>query len=123
MGRSTQYIGLNDASVLFVKEAKLKEVESDHCVYGMFDEKIKLRKWVTTENTPSNINTCCKYIKEMLQDMPWSSGPMIFTCLEIFQGAEDETDEDLLYRTPILEWVLDPSITSEIDKVRGRYWV
>jgi len=107
MSRETQFIGLTRAAEEFV--STLSTRKSDHHAVGMFDEEIPLRKWemhpVFKERWPnydSDRPTAC--IREIVQCQPWSSGPMIFTCLEIDWGNGAQST--------CFQWVDDPSLSS-----------
>jgi hypothetical protein len=112
MSRSNQFIGLNSSAEEFVHG--LKVLQSDSQTEGMFDEPFSLRKWESSEDMW--IGNRKPVIREIVQDSPWSSGPMIFTCLEIdyLNGACIEC----------FQWIRDPRVKSiEFDKDKGRYWV
>lgn len=101
--RTTQIIGLTKSAEDFVSE--LKQIESDTHETGMFSEKIPLRRW--------EYNKGC--VRERLQACPWSSGPMLFYCLEYDFGNGGKED--------ILQWVCDPRVENEYDTERGVFWV
>lgn len=109
MARSTQVVGLTSKADIFV--GNLQQVESDSHTVGMFGEKIELRKWKYKHG----------FVREVLQDSPWSSGPMLFYCLEIdwCNGAKHQC----------FQWVVDPTLGDdsveivEIDYMAGTYWV
>ncbi len=73
--RMTQYIGLNQAGRLFVKD--LEEVVTSNETTGMFGEGVPLGEWRSVVG---------HRIKEIVQCEIWSSGPMIFTCIEHENG-------------------------------------
>ena len=110
--RTTQYVGLTKLAEDFVKN--LKELKSDTSTFGMFDEKIPLRKWETTEKFKHGRKGEC--IREVVQSVLWSSGPMIFTCLEFdFGNGGDAT---------FCQWVVHPDIgDQEYDQKKGIFWV
>lgn len=107
MSRSTQFIGLNKKAEDFV--SYLQELgDTRNFTTGMLDEKIMLGSWKYGEYE----------IYEKVQIVPWSSGPMIFTCLSI--KASNGT------RTDCFEWIHDPQLKDhgiEYDKETGRIWV
>ena len=115
--RSTQYIGLTKAAHEFVKS--LKSLDPDTHTNGMFDEKIPLRRWAVPENMPAfdglqDRPTAC--IREVVQASPWSSGPMLFLCLEADYGNDAKAQ--------MFEWINDPNLHgSEYDQETGRMWV
>ncbi len=113
MSRSTQFIGLTQEAKQVVES--LEEVESDTSTFGMFEEKIPLRKW---EYPPSfgKLGWNGKWIiREKVQRVQWSSGPMIFTCLEI----EEENDN----KYECFQWICDPRVKCGVDYEQGTYYV
>lgn len=116
MARSTQFIGLTKQAERFVRnftlgpdpDPKSKECE-DRFALGMFGENIPLRMWAGFWEGKTIL------IKEVVQDSPWSGGPMIFTNLEMdfLNGA----------KVTIFQWVHNPTIDSEFDRENGQYWV
>jgi len=109
MSRETQFIGLTRTAEEFVKD--LKQLSSDSHAIGMFDEEIPLRRWemhpvFKGEDHP----VAC--IREIVQCQPWSSGPMIFTCLEIDWGNGAES---ICY-----EWVNDPLLSRDFCQHREK---
>lgn len=105
--RETQIIGLNNDALMYIqnncqetevlcshcKQGKIKEILSvkyasaAHC--GMFDDGPDLYEY-TLKNG--------KKVKEVVQAVPWSSGPCIFLCLELdgsqlFPWSEKEINE------------------------------
>ena len=125
--RTTQYIGLTKRAQDFV--ADLQPIAgSKNNTLGMFQEEVPLGEWVG-ELPDFVLHTCgikeCKTftgvklpvkVKEIEQASPWSSGPMIFTCLEVeIVGGQKEK---------AFEWVEDRSIKGrEFDYDKGIYWV
>jgi hypothetical protein len=110
--RSTQFVGLTKVAEDFVKD--LEQLESDHSTSGMFEEEIPLRKWVLHPKIKSwgREGEC---IREVVQTVPWSSGPMIFTCLEVDHGNGAKIE--------FFEWINDPTCEAEYDPEGGRMWV
>lgn len=108
--RTTQFIGLNALAREYTRNhlflcQNYKTLEGlDNYTYGMFNEIIPLSVW---EHIDGSI------YKEVVQVEPWSSGPMIFTCL---------MDED---GNTLFQWILDPELRgrSEVDYEHGRYYV
>jgi|6_EtaG_2_1085325.scaffolds.fasta_scaffold272656_2 hypothetical protein len=116
MSRSTQFIGLTNEAAEYVKN--LKELPSDTFTHGMFDEKIELRKWeIPKEFMSSERPNAC--IREVVQASPWSSGPMIFTCLTLHFGNCIPEHNGM----NILQWVDDPRVKGEVDQENGKFWV
>ena len=115
MSRSTQFIGLTQEAEDFVKG--LKSLPSDNKTFGMFGEDIPLRRWELHPKL-KGMNTSEEYIqciREIQQEAPWSSGPMIFTCLEV------DLSNGFIYK--IFEWVHNPLVENEYDKEKGQFWI
>lgn len=87
--RMTQWIGLHVSAEAFIEENILTEkVKCPQCgcgevgkkkiefngrvANGMFNDEIKLRTFYLKDGS---------ILEEVVQCSPWSSGPMIFTCL------------------------------------------
>lgn len=96
--RTTQFIGLTKNAKSFV--AALHEILSARTTTGMFDEEIGLLSW---------IDEGMDAYDEIVQVVPWSSGPMIFTCL-LCNGKR------------MFEWLEDESVKGEVDFEGGKYW-
>lgn len=115
--RSTQYIGLNDYAKGYVKNAI--SVETYDMTTGMFDEIVRGK--VYHMPVPEGPNNKDFILTEVVQDSPWSSGPMIFTCLEPTLIKENGQ------RIPMgiyFWWMIDPSVKDqEYDPATGRYYV
>ena len=113
MSRSTQFIGLTASAQKFV--ADLKKVPSDKYAEGMFNEAIPLGRWEAPEGRWSKT----AFIQEVVQESPWSSGPMIFTRLEIeFQQSKDQ-----VFTASCFEWIHDPTFECEYNEENGSFWV
>jgi hypothetical protein len=133
MSRSTQFIGLTSRAEDFVKA--LEPLPPTGYAEGLAMEKIPLRRWklpvaVRTEGAahPNSTGTD-EYIEETVQVSPWSSGPMIFTCLREVRGELEWN---------YFEWAVDPRLSpysgrdycrpgeefpSEYDREAGVYCV
>lgn len=99
--RETQFIGLNKLADIFVQDAVAKKEYKGHTL-GMFGEELPLGQWVKNGHTYT----------EVLQCAPWSSGPMIFTCLKDEQGIE------------LFAWTFDETLSTEtVDYATGSYHV
>lgn len=114
MSRSTQFIGLTQEAEEYVKN--LEQLESDSNAVGLFEE-IPLRKW----KLPEEDFKCIKnkeniFLREVVQECLWSSGPMIFTCLEVsYENGEP---------AKFLQWINDPRVRNqEYDIKQGKFWV
>ena len=116
MSRSTQYIGLNDYALDFVRGAG--EKKPILLTEGMFQEEIWGYEYIFPS---SEEDLSCKYevYKERVQAVPWSSGPMIFTCLQRIMVKHSGKYNCGDYFT----WMLDPTIENEYDSKTGRYYV
>ena len=113
MSRSTQYIGLTRSAMNFLADYQ-KVKDGTNCTYGMYDDKVPLGEWVS-----SNTDTKFAYLREVLQDSPWSSGPMLFTCLFGYFHNDPKHEQP----TQIFQWVIDPRCESEFNFEKGTYWV
>jgi len=129
MSRSTQYIGLTDRAHRFLKEHdSMMSCSENRCTKGMFEEDIPLGTWrITLRKTSPTLGEPADQqhfiVREVVQAEPWSSGPMIFTCLEFDFGQGDED-----FRTRIFQWIEDPTLWEEeypreFDSETGRFWV
>ena len=116
--RTTQYIGLTDDAKKWVEKAiNKKEIKIGT---GMFEEDICGLQYDMP--VPEGPNTRC-IAKEVIQIMPWSSGPMIFTHLHILLVKECKQKISM---GRAFSWVLDPSLTEkglEYDSVSGHYYL
>lgn len=138
MSRSTQYVGLTRRATEYLASLEnnnLQHLENKYSdkdlhfekrtTHGMFDEEIPLNTWKRFDiRTGREV-----YIREVVQCTPWSSGPMIMTCLEIDYGNGDHWDEpgdgkfDGTSTTRCFQWVDDPTVENEVDQDTGRMWV
>jgi len=118
MSRETQFIGLTQAAKNFV--AQCIPIPHDSFTLGMFEEEVPLRKWEMHGLLLYPDRDMC--IREVVQEAPWSSGPMIFTCLELDWGNG--------MKTMAFEWIHDPTLgrefqeygSLEYDQDTGRLW-
>ena len=107
--RTTQYIGLTQTAKNFVEKFGIRK-DTKNATTGMFDEEIPLGEWDAKDEFRNMAS-----FKEIEQLAPWSSGPMIFTCLEItYKNGQKGT---------AFEWHCDPSIMNEYDSASGGYYV
>jgi len=111
--RTTQFIGLTKLGSDFI--ARLTSLPSDSHTIGLSLEEISLRKWDLPDWLNHNSAEGEKCIREVVQVCPWSSGPMIFTCLEIDFGKG--------FKQRCFEWINDPTVKNEYDYDGGRMWV
>jgi len=80
MSRSTQFIGLTDDARAFV--GGLEAIGRYVGAHGMFGEDIELGQWRDADGN--------RY-REVVQADPWSSGPCIFTCVEMRFASEEDS--------------------------------
>lgn len=104
MSRTTQFIGLNYAAKEFMNDPNnpIEELVSEKSTTGMFGENIPLKTF---------LKNGIKYQEIVCAD-PWSSGPMIFTCLKNTKTGEN-----------LFEWISDYTTRGEFDSKKGTYWV
>src|ERR1700761_5780168 len=108
MSRSTQYIGINKFAEDYVTQAS--KVETYEMTTGMFDEPVLGSIYYMPP--PPGPNKAL-IAKEVVQVEPWSSGPMIFTHLQLTLVKEcgQEINMGIAF-----SWMLDPSMAgSEFD--------
>ena len=115
MSRSTQYIGLTQDAKNWVRSAI--EVKQFEMTLGMFDEPVMGAEYIMP--APRGPNKCL-IAREKVQDCQWSSGPMIFTHLELILVKESGQEIQEGYA---FSWVLNPELRGEYDPVKGHYWV
>lgn len=114
--RTTQYIGLKKDARDFLAKNAVSETR-EHLTFGMFEESVEGGVWEL--KVPEGPNKA--YIaKEVVCDEVWSSGPMIFTCLELILVKESGQK---LSCGKAFQWVKNPSLDGEYDEERGHYYV
>lgn len=129
--RTTQYIGLTKKAQNFA--AQLSRVEdSENQTCGMFNEKVALGEWWCEGRG--------EYLREVVQAEPWSSGPMIFTCLvwtkdkAVAKQTKGQWEEDFWFVpepdsfqiVELSRWKEDPDLCrygQEYDSETGRFGV
>ena len=103
MSRSTQFIGLTDKANAFV--SKMVIIENTEHAEGMFDEKIPLASYLDVGAK--------KIYYEVVQCEPWSSGPMIFTCLQEPRSSKQ-----------LFKWEKSKTpIQNEFNRKTGKYYI
>ncbi len=122
--RCQQFIGLTNSAKDFVRHLKSLPGEYIDNYWGGYE----LRRWQYEEFDH------VVQVKEVVQAEPWSSGPMIFTCLELIWTNDSGQD----FKTRCLEWVMNPllsrytklalnldssSYPEEYDEKKGEYYV
>lgn len=116
--RMTQYIGLNDYAKKLVANA-IRVETNPAMTEGMFEEKVPGKIYVCSADG-ANVETI---YEEVCQDAPWSSGPMIFTCLKVTLVKKSGQKLDM---GNVCEWIVDPGVREEhgeYDEKTGRYYV
>ena len=78
MSRTTQFIGLTFAGLSFTDT--LESLDRYIGAHGMFGEEIELGQWRDVDGNA---------YREVVQADPWSSGPCIFTCLDVRWASEE----------------------------------
>ena len=110
MSRSTQYIGLTKKAEEMAERWERIE-DSTNWTGGMFGEEVDLGEWRTEDGC---------LIREIVQASPWSSGPMIFTCLAVFKNkAKGERNEGGMYVDVDYSKPVD---TNEGEVIEGSKW-
>ena len=111
MSRSDQYVGLTAIGEGIVEELKKNTnniIEScSVCPYAFLQGHLK----------GIRITTADRVYQEELQINPWSSGPMYFTHLAVYNRKDNRL---IGY---IGDWELDESCEYEYDKDTGKYYV
>ncbi len=107
--RCTQYIGLTAAARAFLDRIKAEKVKDIIIDEGMFGEGVSGYVWKAT------VNDTQITITETVDVVPWSSGPMIFTCLNILEGEHDIGKH--------YQWNIDPTCDNEYDRELGVFYV
>jgi len=114
--RTTQYVGLNKYAHDWLEGRVIETFDKNLC-RGMFNEQVQGTIYHVQAENPINL----MYIaEEVVQDMPWSSGPMIFTALRVKllkKNGHEVTMEDWF------RWMLDPNVTAGYDYETGRYFL
>jgi hypothetical protein len=116
VSRSTQYIGLNKYAKDWLEQQGIIEEFPRYLCDGMFNEEIYGKVYHVTPPEGPNVMYVCA---EVVQDIPWSSGPMIFTYLKVDLVKMEQ-------KVPMgdwFQWMVDPGVTNEVDYERGRYFV
>ena len=114
MSRTDQYIGLNYEADDFIK-TMCKECDFKYENYILTEttltgSPIYGTKWYFTPTNDGRVFTA----REVIQEVPWSSGPMYFTCLLI--------DNTMLHGVWRHELPLD-GVNDEFDFMKGIIYV
>ena len=122
MSRSTQFIGLNKCAQRFIMECAIDNENNRKTwseVEGMFDEPYPLTSWICKLHSDAAAEDKTYLVREVVQAEPSSSGPMIFTCLEVV--FDEQAGGNGTYR--ICEWRNNPLVKGEVDYECGEFWV
>lgn len=114
MSRSTQYIGLNDYAREYVASAIKDEVYE--MTTGMFEESVYGHIYTLPANENGNVIEA----REVVDIVPWSSGPMVFTYLQLTLVRPNGGREEFGHA---YKWMLDPMLKGEYDAATGRWYV
>ena len=112
MSRGVSWIGLTEKAKVFLganRATKLSSVECPHChwVVSVSVELEPVREYTKEDIFYGQEYPLLEYklnddkvAREVIQESPWSSGPVIFTCLEIdgkkqFKWEEKEIEDYL----------------------------
>ena len=126
MSRSNQYIGLTRKAQNYVSAFEsleqlnaLRGNELNPVVEGMFHEEMPMGIWKHPEGG---------IIKEVVQEICFSGGAMVFTLLswdmqkqrEIIDGKDVMVADDI----SMYEWVHSPAVKDmEFDTETGEFWI
>lgn len=121
MSRTTQYVGLNKYAQDYVKNAV--RVEEYPMTHGMFNEVVMGN--IYHMEPPKGPNKEYRLV-EVVQIAPWSSGPVILTCLKsvLVKECGQVIEDDQGYE--FFRWMMDPSLSEkhiEVDYETGRYYI
>ena len=119
MSRSDQYIGLNDYAKAWI-EAHQGDAfsKSIFLCHGLCDEIHGTEYHLIPPGGPNKDMIAV----ETVQQIPWSSGPMIFTYLKVFLVKESG---ERVEWGDFFKWMVDPSLSGkcQYDGKTGRYFV
>jgi len=113
--RTTQFIGLTAHAKEFLEANTIGEPERFVLTEGIAGEPVHGQRWPL--RVPEGPNEAY-YATEIVQVAPWSSGPMIFTCLNI---SLVKIGGDTVDCGKAFEWVWNPDLKGEVDEVAGHY--
>lgn len=110
--RTTQHIGLTEDALKWLTHAI--KTETYKMTTGMFGETV----YGNIYHMPASTGPNRKLIaKEVVQHNLWSSGPMIFTHLEITLVKESGQKVSMGY---YYSWVTSPMLNDEYDQRTGK---
>lgn len=110
MSRTEQFIGLTKKGTQIFNKL-LDE--------GWISKRIKIGEWAWTPGyiDGREIVTNDHIYREEIQCEPWSSGPMYFTRIGIFNK---QTGKKI---GTVADWIEDRNVTAEVDYENGRFFV
>lgn len=110
MSRSDQFIGLTKEGDRIFTELRKS---------GYPSKRIKIGYWAWNPGFIEGLEftTDDRIYREELQCEPWSSGPMYFTRIGIF---DRQTGKKI---GTIADWILDENVKGEVDYDNGKYYV
>jgi hypothetical protein len=88
MARFTQFIGLSPAASKFLNEHEHKVIGSWKMTTGIANEDVMGNIYEVVDGTDQFECPCPHTYVEVEQCSPWSSGPMIHTCLLALPSGE-----------------------------------
>lgn len=111
MSRSNQYIGMHKKAREFYNHLKqtgtVSKAEYIIAYQAFGDDPITGREEIKIDD---------RIYREVLQCDPWSSGPMFFTCI----GVYNLENKLIGY---LQTWELDENVKGEVDYENGKYYV
>lgn len=113
--RTTQYIGLTPVASKYAATAI--NSEKYEMTLGMFEEPVMGKIYYMPVSEGPNKALIAK---EVVQAEPWSSGPMIFTHLQLTLIKESGQEIDCGF---VGSWVEDPLLKCEVNYTQGTYYV
>ena len=132
MSRTDQWIGLTNSGISFISkllsDPKCKLIKKEYRLLVNLQESLTSQQFdgiyiEFADTTPNSTNE--KYIiEEIIQENPWSGGPMYYTCL--LYSCVKKLDNQKLELSKLYEWVhayhLNNSKT-EYDQDKGIIFV
>jgi hypothetical protein len=113
MSRTTQYIGLNDKATAWLAKHRINgsSIDSYPMSQGIAGESIIGKIYKVSIGSFENL-----IAKEVVQFIIWSSGPMIFTHLYVYDNDEEMIGD-------IGNWKEDLNTKNEVDYANGTYYI
>lgn len=124
MARFDQYIGLTKDAINFIEKLKKEQNATiDKIILCPKDQSLGQHEDIIgSEISVLTKSPNKKYVyKEIIQMVPWSSGPMYFSCLRFFIHKECG---QIIHVGDIFQWVLNPEVKEdEYDFERGHFFI